>query len=209
MQLPSVDHLVWAGQNLEQEIERLELRTGVRAVPGGRHPGEGTRNALIRIGPGMYLELIAPDPSQAAPPHPRWFGLDDLATPRLITWAAQCDDVNQRAAAARAAGIELGQVRRGHRELDDGQVISWHLTYPNMQLGSGLVPFLIDWGQSRHPSETAPGGIQLVDLSAEHPEPSAIQAMLRHLGQELRVIPGALPALIAVFDTPRGRVELR
>jgi hypothetical protein len=72
----------------------------------------------------------------------------------------------------------LGQVRRGHRELDDGQVISWHLTYPNMQLGSGLVPFLIDWGQSRHPSETAPGGVQLVDLWAEHPEPSAIQGML-------------------------------
>lgn len=209
MHLSAVDHLVWGGQSLEREIERLELRTGVRAGPGGRHPGEGTRNALLRIGPGRYLELIAPDPSQAAPSHPRWFGLDHLATPRLITWAAKSDDVNQRAAAARAGGIELGAVRRGRRKLGDGQVISWQLTYPNIQLGSGLVPFLIDWGQSRHPSQTAPGGVQLVDLWAEHPDPSRILGMLRHLGLELRVIPGALPALIALFDTPRGRVELR
>jgi Glyoxalase-like domain len=209
MQLPPVDHLVWAGQNLEQEIERVELLTGVRAVAGGRHPGEGTRNALIRIGPGRYLELIGPDPSQPAPAHPRWFGLDELAAPRLITWAAKCDDLNQRAAAAHAAGIELGQVRRGQRELSDGQVISWRLTYPNMQLGAGLVPFLIDWGQSRHPSQTAPGDVELVDLWGEHPEPSTILEMLRHLGLELRVIPGAVPALIAQFDTPRGRVELR
>lgn len=209
MPLPPVDHLVWGGQNLEQEIERLEAWTGVRALPGGRHPSEGTRNAILRLGPGMYLELIAPDPEQSAPPHPRWFGLDALAAPRLITWAAKCDNVDERAGAALAAGIELGEVRLGHRELGDGQVISWRLTYPDMRLGAGVVPFLIDWGQSRHPSQTAPDGIRLVDLWAEHPEPDPILGLLRRLRLELRVLPGARPALIAAFDTPHGRVQLR
>jgi hypothetical protein len=209
MQLPPIDHLVWGGQNLEQEIERLEAWTGVRALPGGRHRGEGTRNAIIRIGPGIYLELIAPDPEQSAPPHPRWFGLDALTAPRLITWAAKCDSVDQRVAAAQAAGIELGHVRVGQRELDDGQVISWRLTYPDLRLGSGLVPFLIDWGTSRHPSAAAPNGIRLVDFWAEHPEPRTIQSLLRHLGLELRVVRGERPVLAAAFDTPCGRVELR
>ncbi len=182
---------------------------GVRAVPGGRHPGEGTRNAVIHTGPGTYLELIAPDPGQVAPRRPRWLGLDALAAPRLITWAAKCDDMDERVSAARAAGIELGEVRLGHRELSDGQVISWRFTYPDIRLGAGLVPFLIDWGQSRHPSETAPDGVRLVDLWAEHPEPHTVLGLLRHLGLELRVLPGAKPALIAALDTPRGPVELR
>lgn len=207
--LPPVDHLVWGGQSLEQEIERLENWTGVRAVPGGRHPGEGTRNALIRIGQAMYLELIGPDLAQAAPPRPRWFDLDTLTEPRLITWAAKGTDLEQRAAAARAAGFELGEVRSGHRELSNGQVLSWRLTYPHLRPGAGLVPFLIDWGQSRHPAQTAPGGVQLVELRAEHPDPATIRAPLRVLGLELEVVAGGRPALIAILDSPRGRIELR
>jgi hypothetical protein len=53
----SVDHLVWGGPDLDQEIDRLDEWTGVRAVLGGRHPGQGTRNALIGLGLTKYLEL--------------------------------------------------------------------------------------------------------------------------------------------------------
>jgi hypothetical protein len=207
--LPPVDHLVWGGQSLEQEIDRFEGWTGVRAAPGGRHPGEGTCNAVLRIGPMMYLELIAPDPSRAAPPHPRWFELDTLVVPRLLTWAAKSDRLDERAAAARAAGLSLGEVRDGRRELSDGRVLSWRLTYPDLRLGAGLVPFLIDWGGGAHPAETAPGEVELVALRAEHPVPESISGPLRHLGIELQVLAGARPALIAVLDTPLGRVELR
>jgi hypothetical protein len=207
--LPPVDHLVWGGLSLEQEIQRLESWTGIRAAPSGRHPGEGTRNALMRVGDGMYLELIGPDPTQPPPPRARWLGLDALSGPRLITWAAKCPDLDQRASAARAAGVEVGELRRGERELNGGQVLSWRLTYPNLRLGDGLVPFLIDWGQSRHPADTAPGGVQLLDLRAEHPDPAAVLGALRHLGLELRVEAGPAPALIATLETPRGRVELR
>jgi hypothetical protein len=207
--LPPIDHLVWGGTSLEQEIERLENLTGARAAIGGRHLEEGTRNALIRIGPAMYLELISPDPTQQPPPHPRWFGLDTLTEPRLITWAARAADLEQRAANARAGGVELGEMRRGQRELTDGQVLSWRLTYPEMRLGTGLVPFLIDWGWGPHPAQTAPGDVQLLELRAEHPDPATIRASLRALGLELDVAPGPAPALIASLDTPRGRVELR
>ncbi len=204
-----VDHLVWGGLDLEEEIARLERWTGVRAGMGGRHPGEGTHNALIRLGPEAYLELIAPDPTATPLGRPRWFGLDDVTTPRLIAWAAKSSDLDQRAAAARGAGVPLGEVRGGRRELRSGRVLSWKLTYPDVRSGAGLIPFLIDWGASPHPSETAPGGVELVGLRAEHPDPAAIAEALRSLQLDLPITAGDMPALIATLETPRGRVELK
>jgi hypothetical protein len=209
MRLPPIDHLVWGGPDLEAEIERLERWTGVRAVLGGRHPGEGTRNAIIRVGRGTYLELVAPDFTRPQPPRPRWFGLDSLPGPRLITWAAKSKNLDGERTAALAAGIPLGELRGGRRELDSGQVLSWRLTYPEVQAGDGLIPFLIDWGDSPHPAETAPEGVELMGLRAEHPEAAVITEALARLGYVLPVTPAPLPALIATLETPRGRVELR
>jgi hypothetical protein len=60
--------------------------------------------------------------------------------------------LEQTASAARTLGVALGEVRTGRREVGGGGVLSWRLTYPNMQVGDGVVPFLIDWGRARiHP----------------------------------------------------------
>ena len=206
---PPIDHRGGGGRRLDDEIDRLERWTGVRAAPGGRHPREGTHNALIALGPGMYLELIAPDPAAPPPARPRWFGLDELRSPRLVGWAAKAEDLDARAAAALARGVQLGEVAEGRRELSSGDTLAWRLTYPVSQGGVGLMPFLIDWGAGPHPAAMAPMGVRLVELRAEHPEPAAILAQLEGLGIELAVAAAAAPALVATLDTPRGRVTLR
>jgi len=206
--LPPIDHLVWGGRSLDEEIERFEAMLGVRASPGGRHAGEGTHNALIRLGPAMYLELIAPDPEQPVPPTSRWFALDTLTTPRLVTWAARATDLERRVAQARRAGIALGDVRRGERLRPDGRSLAWRFTYPDTRTGDGLVPFLIDWGQSPHPAEGAAAGVELTTLRAEHPDPADIGRMLRELDIHLDVASAPAPALVATVAGPRGQVEL-
>ena len=87
--LARVDHLVYAAADLDRGIEEIEKLLGVRAAIGGRHPGRGTRNALIALGPETYLEIIAPDPDQPAPASARSFGLDAVEKSRLVTWAAK------------------------------------------------------------------------------------------------------------------------
>ena len=204
---PPIDHLAYAAPDLEAAVSDVERRLGVRAAYGGRHKGLGTHNALLSLG-GSYLEIIAPDPQQPAPERPRPFGIDGLTGPRLAGWAVPAPDIGERVRRARESGYEPGEVTEFGRERPDGRRLTWRLTFPPSG-GDGLVPFLIDWGDTPHPSGDAPGGCSLVSLRAEHPEPEGVSAMLRALGVELALARGPAAALIATLDTPNGRVELR
>ena len=181
----------------------------MRATAGGQHPGRGTRNALVALGPTTYLEIIAPDPEQPSPKEPRPFGIDRLKQSRLVTWCVSTGDLERLRAEAVRNGVPLGEVTPGSRRRPDGVQISWKLTYPSRPLAHGLVPFFINWGESPHPALTAAKGARLLSLRAEHPDVQNVRGMLQKLGLDLPVSRGTSPALIAVIEGARGRVELR
>jgi hypothetical protein len=207
--LARVDHLVYATPDLDLGVKTIEGLLGVQATAGGQHPGLGTRNALVGLGPTTYLEIIGPDPGQPHPAGARRFSIDDLKAPRLIGWVAKGVELEQVVSRARTAGVGLGAVIAGSRKRPDGVVLSWRYTDPDVVLEQRLIPYLIDWGTSPHPASTAPRGATLVAFRAEHPEAARVQEMLRQLGLDLAVQAAAQPALIATIDSPRGRVELR
>lgn len=204
-----VDHLVYAAPNLEAAVDHIEQLLGVRATPGGQHPGVGTRNALVSLGPKCYLEIIAPDPAQATYQTPRPFGIDDLATGKLVAWAANAPNLEQLSQRDLGGGVRIGSTGSGSRQTPDGAILAWRFSNPRTVIGDGIVPFFIDWGESRHPARTAAQGATLLQLRAEHPQPEQIGDMLERLGLNLRVTPAAEPMLIATIMSPRGTVELR
>ena len=207
--LSLVDHLVYAVPHLDSAAAALEKRLGIRPSPGGRHEARGTHNALIALGERSYLEILGPDPEAPAQDRPRWFGVDRLLAPRLVGWAAAGSDLEAIVESAERRGVKLGALARGSRRRTDGVLLSWLFTDPTPAVGGGIVPFFIDWGESPHPAETAPGGDVLVGLRGEHPDPTRIEEMLAAVGVVLDVRAAATPALIAELDTPRGRIELR
>ena len=213
MKTPSVaaelDHLVYAVPDLDEAVDRLEERLGVRALAGGRHSGEGTRNALIGLGRDSYLEILAPDPEEPPPDRPLWLGLEGLTQARLTAWAVKARGLEGLVARAREMRVRLGPAIEGSRRRSDGTRLFWKFTDPHVVVAGGLVPFFIDWGASPHPAASAPGGASLSALRGEHPNPAGAAALLRSLGLELPVTKGPRPALIAVLDTPRGLIELR
>jgi hypothetical protein len=207
--LRQIDHLVYATPDLSAGVERIEVLLGIRATPGGQHPGEGTRNALIALGPTSYLEILAPDPEQPNLDHPRRFGIDTLNRPRLVTWAAKGHDLTQTVNDAHRRGVPLGEVISGSRRTPGGVLLSWHTTNQRAVIADGIVPFFIDWGTTPHPASSAASGATLIALRAEHADPINVRRMLNQLGFDLPVTKGPRAALVATIAGPRGRVELR
>lgn len=204
-----VDHLVYATPDLNRGVEEIEKLLGVRATAGGQHPGFGTRNALIALGPTTYLEVIGPDPEQPPPKEPRPFGIDGLKESRLVAWFVNTPDLERLRGEAVAKGVNLGKVRSGSRRRPDGVELSWQFTDPSVLVADGIVPLFINWGESPHPAATAAKGATLVSLRAQHPDVRSVREMLQHLKLDLPVSLGASPALIAIIEGPRGPVELR
>jgi len=204
-----IDHLVYATTDLEEATQAIQELLGAPAVPGGRHPRWGTRNALVLLGPRTYLELIGPDPEQSDHAGPRPFGLDALDHPRLATWACRGSDLHSIVLAAKGLGVDLGDVLPGGRQKPDGTRLSWTMTDALKPREGGLIPFFIDWGLSTHPAGDAPASCSFVRLRLEHPGPRRLRGVLGALGLDVPVSSGREPALIATLASPRGEVELR
>lgn len=219
-----LDHLVYATPDLKAAVSDIAARTGVTPVEGGPHPGLGTRNHLLGLGGNAYLEVIGPDPDQpdprgrearrdgetagvwGSPPRrtgPRPFGIDDLTAPALVAWAARTTDLDASIERARAAGHDPGSAADMSRLRPDGELLSWRLTPPR----TGVLPFLIDWGETDHPAGALPV-VPLLSFEVVHPDPDSVRGALAALGARLTVRQGPGIALIARLDGPVGPVTL-
>ena len=148
----------------------------------------GTHNRLMSLGPGEYLELIAPDPE--ADVRPCWFGLDGFdGPPRVAGWV-------MRATPLRApAGRRVVQARRGD--------LSWQITLPlaGQMPRDGAQPMLIDWGDGPHPSDRLPDrGVRLTRLT--------LPLDRLELDDRRLMLTGAGTPLTATLATPDGEVTL-
>jgi hypothetical protein len=203
-----IDHVVFAVPDLAGGVADFERRTGVRPVLGGSHVGLGTANYLVGLGSGAYLEIIGPDPDQPDPPEPRPFGIDDLTASRVVTWCIRPPDFDGAIAAAKARGYDPGPPRAMSRRTSQGALLTWRLTLGAPDPVDGLVPFLIDWGTTAHPSTGTMPMLSLGALAGEHPEPVGVREKLAALDVNLAVGPGPRPRLRVTLRCPTGPVEL-
>lgn len=174
----------------------------------------GSRNALAGLGGSLsrtaYLELIGPDTDQPDPPAARPFGIDHLTPSKaqLVTFAVSVDDLDSAVEAVSAAGFEPGRARSMSRVRPDGVRLEWRLATPPRRIHEGTQPFLIDWGDTPHPSASLPVGCALDSLTVSTPHHEALGTLFAALDLAIGVEAADRPMLSAGVATPNGQIEL-
>ena len=134
--------------------------------------------------------------------------LRDLASPRLITWAASTRNIASLTQIAKEAGFRFEGPLNGSRVKSNGLTLRWKTLRVLSDFGD-LIPFFIEWDvDTVHPSVDSPSGCRLVSLEIRHNQPGRVQETLEKLGIAASVQRADTSQLEAVVDTPVGIVRI-
>lgn len=174
----AIDHVIFVVTDLDAAADQLLAEHGLASVPGGRHPGHGTGNRIVPLGPD-YLELMAVlDREEAATsPMGRW--ALSQATESLMP-AALClraDDIAPIAAALQVDPLAMS------RRTPSGAELSWQLAGLDGMIEHGW-PFFIQWhgidhpGQAIAPHRNEPTGIASATIGTP---PAPMCGLIEHV----------------------------
>ncbi len=144
----SLDHIVISSETLAIGQAFIEDKLGIKADTGGEHQVFGTHNKLISLG-DTYLEVIAVSPDLIPKTTPRWFNLDHFNGPPTITNWVCGTNLSEFAPSNIMNGMgDILNLSRGS--------LKWRITVPKdgKLPYEGAAPALIDWGDSKHPTDT-------------------------------------------------------
>jgi hypothetical protein len=189
--LAPFDHVIILVPGIAEGAAQFHAASGVKPVIGGRHRDYGTINALASAGTG-YVELIALDRGVVA-----------RSAPRVIGFAVTTGDVDALADHVQAAGLTCA-VTEGSRQTPEGIVLRWRSMEVIGHDFAGTMPFFIDWGETPHPSTTAPTGLTAPRLSVLHPRADTLRTLFERLGVAIAVEQGPAPMLRFEVMSPRG-----
>ena len=192
--------------------EQLGALLGAEFVEGGYHPRFGTRNQILPLANGHYLEVVEVLDHPAADKAP--FGQAVRARTEegggWLGWVVAVDDLAPVEARLGRAAVE------GSRHQPDGQRLSWQQIGVKGMQSDPQLPFFVRWltDMSLHPAAGG-GNIELVSLE--------IAGDSRRLddwlgGQTKQILadveiewtaPNGQPGLeAAVFATPNGKIRI-
>jgi hypothetical protein len=210
-----IDHLVIGAGNLMQGVDYVRNCLGVNIPYGGVHREMGTHNHLMRLGDGVFLEVITKNHEIESPNSPRWYGLDDPfiqkqieMQPTLLTWVVNTGNINEL---IRRAKFSLGKTK-----LISRGDLSWYFGLPDdgRLLAGGMLPYAIEWQTDEHPSANMTDlGCSLHRLEIYHPYSSWIQSSIKSIDAlnlvKINSLPkNEAPYLIAYIRTPNGIKQL-
>jgi hypothetical protein len=196
----AVDHLILSIDRLDRGIEEFTRLTGVAPQRGGQHPGRGTENALVSLGDGHYLEILAPISLDSTGEAARFTRLTPAG------WALHSSDLAATVAQLRKASIAVVGPTAGSRRKPDGTLLQWQ-TANAMGTGLELAPFFIAWDAgSTHPSSSSPSGCRLVSLELLEPESLQLEQFFAAVGYQATIRKQGPRGMRLTLDCPKGRV---
>jgi hypothetical protein len=210
-----LDHLSYASEHDGRwaTAARLGEAIGVAPVDGGVHPRFGTRNVILPLAGGHYVEVVEvlEHPVADKAPFGRAVRARSEAGGGWLGWAVAVDDLAPVEARLGRSAVP------GNRHRPDGVELRWQQIGVNGLIADPQLPFFTRWevDAGLHPSVDAAGDVKLAGLRIagsrerlcawlgeprDHPlDAVAVEWLAPH---------GTPGVLAAWFDTPAGRVEV-
>ncbi|MGL5857513.1 MAG: VOC family protein [Angustibacter sp.] len=206
-----VDHVSYAAESggLHDTARRLASAIGVEPVDGGVHPRFGTRNVILPLADGRYVEVVEvlDHPASDKAPFGQAVRQRSEDGGGWLGWVVAVDDlvpVEQR----------LGRPSvPGNRHRPDGVELHWRQIGVKGLLADPQLPFLVHWQvpETLHPSGAAPSSIRLQCLQIAGDEQRVTQWLgvpdcHQLTGVDLDfTAPHGTPGLLScTFATPAG-----
>jgi hypothetical protein len=210
-----LDHLSFAAgpDGLASTAQRIGGLLGKDFVDGGVHPRFGTRNMILPLAGGTYLEIVEVLDHPASDKAP--FGQAVRARSALgggwLGWVVAVDDITTvEARLGRESAV-------GSRHRPDGTALRWKQIGVHGLIADPQLPFFIEWDvpADLHPSTGADPAYSLACLEiAGDPQRvsewlgETVEAPLEDVKVEW-VAPNGTPGVIAAqVQTPNGLVRL-
>lgn len=147
-----LDHLSYAAgpEGLASCVQRLGARLGAGFTDGGLHPSFGTRNFVLPIAGGCYLEVVEAldHPAAERAPFGRAVRARSEAGGGWLGWAVRVEAMD-------AIEARLGRpAAAGHRRRPDGFDLRWQQIGVNDVMADPQLPFFVKWltDDEHHPS---------------------------------------------------------
>lgn len=210
-----LDHLSYAAgpDGLVSTAGRIGELLGTAFVDGGVHPRFGTRNVVLPLAGGTYLEVVEVLDHPASDKAP--FGQAVRARSALgggwLGWVVAVDDIT-------TVEKRLGrEAVYGNRHRPDGTELLWKQIGVNGLIADPQLPFFVEWvvPAELHPSAGADPAYSLASLEiAGDPQRvsewlgETVEAPLEDVKVEW-VAPHGTPGVLAVqVQTPAGLVRI-
>lgn len=149
-----LDHLSYAAgpEGLASCVQRIGAALGASFRDGGLHPGFGTRNFVLPLQNGCYLEVVSAldHPAVDASPFGRAVRARTEAGGGWLGWAIRVDDLAPIEARLGRTAVD------GHRRRPDGTDLRWKQIGVNDLAVDPQRPFFVHWfSGTEHPSRDA------------------------------------------------------
>jgi hypothetical protein len=159
-----LDHVSYAVLNSElaDTVQRLGADLGASFIDGGRHPRFGTRNFILPLAHGSYIEVVAPLDHPAADSAP--FGRAVRQRAELgggwLGWVLAVDDL------APLEATMGRQAAAGHRIRPDGVELTWHQLGVLDLMETPALPYFIKWqNEALHPAQGSESHVHISEIS--------------------------------------------
>ena len=172
-----LDHLSYAAptDHLAEVVQRLGSRLGASFVDGGVHPRFGTRNFILPLAGGSYLEVVSALDHPAAESAPFGRAVKQRCTDGggWLGWVVEVGDLD-------ALEARIGRTAvAGHRRRPDGFDLRWRQIGVTDLIADPQLPFFIHWDSDtdQHPSRYGKSELRIVKLEIAG-DPDTVNAWL-------------------------------